>query len=88
MHLSTTTHFSHAHTIHTQLFLAVPLLTALSDLIYTVVLGSSKTVAQFQYISPIVIIVAMVNLLSGAWYYSCIRNDLLVFELQEYSIHT
>ena len=50
----------HAY-VHLQVLLLVPLLTASSDLVYTIVRGRSETVAQFQYITPIVIILSMVS---------------------------
>ena len=46
--------------MHAQIFLLVPVVTAVCDLIYTIAKGR-KDSAQFQYVSPIVIIVSMVS---------------------------
>ena len=48
-----------------QIFLLVPAVTAVCDLIYTIVEGRTGSVAEFQYVTPIVIIVSMVS------YYFC-----------------
>ena len=45
------------------MLLLVPVVAAASDLIYTIVSGrkDSDSVAQFQYVTPVVIIVSMVS---------------------------
>ncbi len=49
--------------LSSQMFLLVPVIAAASDLIYTIVGGrnDSDSVAQFQYVTPVVIIVTMVS---------------------------
>ena len=39
----------------------VPLSAAFCDLIYTILQGRKESVAQFQYVSPVVIITSMVS---------------------------
>ena len=46
---------------HAQIFLLVPAITAICDLIYTIAKGRKESVAQFQYVTPVVIIVSMVS---------------------------
>ena len=61
-HTHTLTH-THTHTLaHTKIFLLVPVITGVCDLIFTIARGRTEEVqvAQFQYVTPVVIIVSMV----------------------------
>jgi hypothetical protein len=61
----------HAYTVvlSSQMLLLVVVIAAASDLIYTIVGGrnDSDSVAQFQYVTPVVIIVTMVSWMVGSF---------------------
>lgn len=46
---------------HSQILLLVPVITATCDFIFTIAKGTKEPVAQFQYVTPLVIIVSMVS---------------------------
>ena len=46
---------------HSQILLLVPAITATCDFIFTIAKGTKEPMAQFQYVTPLVIIVSMVS---------------------------
>ena len=52
---------THTHTHTKKIFLLVPMITAACDLIFTIAKGRADAVAQFQYVTPVVIISSIVS---------------------------